>query len=201
MLKTISSLIAASLLLFSCNQSKESEGKPEAVTKTADTPSLQIPAGTELWAEQVESQTDMLQPADWSDADWNATYKQVDKEKIFNTILDGIKSGKLTAYDYFHDTVSYSVKEIESMLHYKEEIEVEDEEAGKVEKKTREGDITSKEIAAIKVKEKWFFDKQNFKMYKEVTDLAFFVNSYTGDGLVRGIKPLFYVNLNAKPNS
>jgi hypothetical protein len=151
----------------------------------------ELPEGMVLWAEQVESQTDMIKPPDWTETDWNATYKGIDKEKIFNSIKEGVLSGKLQAYDYFFDTIMYTRDQMEhQVFSWTDTIYSENGD-----KKTVKNTLVPKDISTIKVKEKWFFDPKTYKMYKEVTDMAFFVNVYSEDGLVRGIQPLFYVRL------
>lgn len=187
MKRTFLVLVCAFAALSSCKEETKSEStvKSDTVsapkTKTAD---LVIPEGMEVWAEQVESQTDMLQPNDWPDEDWKATYKEVQKEKIFTTITDAVLKGELEAYSYLFDTIRYTPEQVKNeILNWNE---------GSDQK------ITVEDISAIKVKEKWFFDPKTYTMYKKVTDMAFFVNSYTSDGFVRGLKALFYVKLGKK---
>lgn len=193
MKKLLYILSAITIFLASC---KEKPAEQAGNNTSPSSSSVTTPPGTELWAEQVESRTDMLKPNDWSDADWNATYKNVNNEKIFNTIKDAVIQGRLQAYDYFIDTVKYTPDQVKNqIINWVDTLYDEDPATGKFVAKTVQNGITSKDISAIKVKEKWFFDPKTYTMYKQVTDIAFFVNSYTGDGFIRGIQPLFYVKL------
>jgi hypothetical protein len=178
----------------SCKQDNNGQDGKDNQDRTTVV-STQIPAGTELWAEQVESQTDMLRPGDWPEEDWNTTYKNVNNEKIFNTIRDYVLNGELQAYNYLFDTVKISPQEIRNMLSVTDTIYGQDENTGEMSVKDVKKGISSKDISSIKVKEKWLFDPKGKKLYKDVTDIAFFVNSYSGDGSIRGQRALFYVKL------
>ena len=162
-------VIAALSILYSC---KHEDRSPTDQTNSNDS------ANKELWAEQLESAANITKPEGWSDQDWNSVTKNVDREKIFNTIVESVLSGKQQAYDYITDS-AITVEQVKSML--------------LADAKTN---ITAGDISLIKVREKWYFDKEKFKLEKQANALSLFVNSYAGDGSVRGYKALFYVKLN-----
>lgn len=194
-------IIAATAVLASCGQEKKPEqgdvpSKTDTVAKI-ESP-IVIPEGTELWAEQVQSTTEISRPTDWEEKDWNDIYRNIDSEKIFNTIKEGVMKGELTAYNYFDESQVYTPKEIDGILNFTSVVETYNQETGELKTKKVERHLGAKDISVVKVKEKWLFDPRSYRMYKKVTDIGFFVNSYTGDSIVRGTRPLFYVKLGNK---
>ena len=198
----LSLIIISVLTIASCGNKSEEKNEPESTSpQPASAPAVVIPAGTELWAEQVQSTTEISRPTDWEEKDWNEIYRNINSEKIFNTIKDAVMKGELVAYNYFDTAQKYTSKEIDEMLNFTSVTEKFNEETGNLDQTKHEHHLSAKDIAAVKVKEKWVFDPKSYNMYKIVTDMGFFVNSYTSDSLVRGTRPLFYVKLGKTPNS
>jgi hypothetical protein len=195
--------ISAAVILFSCNEKPSEENTTAAAKDTASkssTLAVNVPEGTELWAEQVQSTTEISRPTDWEEKDWNDIYKNIDKERIFNSIKEGVMKGELKAYNYFDESQVYTPKDIDGILNFTSVIENYNQETGELKTRNVEQHLAAKDISVVKVKEKWLYDPKSYTMYKVVTDIGFFVNSYTGDSIVRGTKPLFYVKLgNAAP--
>lgn len=146
-------------LLAACNQGSKTN------------PSFD-PANGEIWAEQVESNTSIMKPDSWADEDWKKVNKNVDKEKIFNSIVDEVISGKQKAYDFFTDS-AYTVDEVKARLE----------------------NIKASSISAIRTREAWDFDKEKFMLNKQVKSICFFVPKIGEDGEYMGDKALFYVKL------
>jgi hypothetical protein len=187
----------AASIISSCGNKAEEHAPADdrKENSTAASPAIEIPPATQLWAEQVQSTTEISRPTDWEEKDWNEIYKNIDREKIFNTIKDAVMKGELVAYNYFDESQVYTPDDIDAMLNFTSNSETYNPETGELKTRTVEQHLTSKDIAVVKVKEKWLFDPKTYNMYKIVTDLGFFVNSYTSDSLVRGTRPLFYVKL------
>jgi len=151
----------------------------------------------ELWAEQVESNTDIKKPEGWTDADWSVMNKGVDKEKIFNSIVEQVLAGKLKAYNYItDDSLGYSVEQVKSMINRTDSITSEDPVTGHKNISVQTVEVGADDIAQVRMKEKWLFDKDNMHLEKKVMSIAFFKSVFGEDGTVKGITPLFYVKLN-----
>src|SRR3990172_4488337 len=58
-----------------------------------------------VWAELVESKTVLIKPDSWEDEYWSSVNKNMDKNKLFSTIVDAVLSGKKQAYDLFTDSL------------------------------------------------------------------------------------------------
>ncbi len=127
----------------------------------------------EIWVEQVESNTSIMKPDSWADEDWKKVNKNVNKEKIFNTIVDAVMSGKQKAYDFFTDSV-YTVDEVKARL----------------------STINAENISAIRTREIWNFDKETFTLKKQVKSICLFVPKISEEDEYIGDKALFYVKLN-----
>ena len=167
MKKLIYSFLAISLiwLLSACNQENKSlENKP--ITSVGST-------NKDVWAEQLESNTSIMRPEGWADEDWKAVNKNVDQQKIFNTIADAVTSGNQKAYDFFTDSV-FTVDQAKERLQ----------------------NIKPENISAIRTRESWNFDKENFKLEKQVTRICLFTPKLGDNGEYMGDKALFYVKLN-----
>lgn len=201
-LLSFSFVVCFAFILASCgDDTPGNSGAAKDQLVLPQNPPVEIPPGTVVWAEQVQSTTEISRPGDWDEKDWNEMYRNIDREQIFNTIKDAVMKGELVAYNYFDDSTIYTPKDIEQILNYTTVIETFNEETGQLDQRTVEHHLGPKDISVIKVKEKWLFDPKTYHLHKVVTDLGFFVNSYTSDSLVRGTKPLFYVKLGKKPGA
>ncbi|MBA3706967.1 MAG: hypothetical protein H0W84_14020 [Bacteroidetes bacterium] len=147
-------------ILFSC--------KPE--NKTGDDKII-TSENQDIWAEQIEANTSLVKPDGWADEDWQAVNKNVDQQKIFNTIADAVISGEQTAYDFFTDS-TYTLEEAKARLE------------------------NIKSISSVRTRETWNFDKKKFKLEKKVTRICLFIPKLNEAGEYLGDKALFYVKSN-----
>lgn len=173
------SLIAISLvwLLTCCNQ--ESGTVKNKGEESFD------PAKKEVWAEEIQSTTAMIQPVDYEDEYWKSINKNVNHEQIFNTIVNTVISGKLKAYDIVSDA-QIPVEEVESSL-TQQDISDPDN--------ILETKLGGTDISTIRMREKWVFDKESLKLEKQVKRIDLLYAKYNKDGEYIGDRPLFYVNL------
>lgn len=137
-------------------------------------------AKNEVWAEQIQSTSAMIQPFDYDDAYWKSLNKNVNRTQIFNTIVDAVLSGKLQAYDIVTNA-PLSISKVKSAL-------------------VRLGDtpklVTKNDISKIRMNEKWVFDKKTFKLTKHITRIDLLITQMDDAGEITGNdKPLFYVKL------
>lgn len=135
---------------------------------------------SDVWAEQVQSTSPMIQPVDYDDEYWKSINKGVNRNLIFNTIVDAVLSGKLQAYDIVSNT-PLSITQVKSSL-------------------VRLGDtpklITKSDISKIRMNEKWLFDKKSYKLTKQVTRVDLLITQVDDAGEITGNdKPLFFVKL------
>lgn len=138
----------------------------------------------EMWAELVESKTILIKPESWEDEYWNSVNKKMDNHKIFNTIVDAVLSGKKQAYNLFTDSI-LTIDEVKELVN-KNDAPVNEN----AEKK-----ITADDLSMIRMREKWIFDKEKFKLEKQVTRIDLLFKKMDENGQYIGDKPLFYVNL------
>ena len=155
--------ISIVLIVSSCKQ----ESKP-GETNTAETSGSTT---QDVWAGQIEANSSFVKPDGWADEDWKAVNKNVDQQKIFNTIAEAVSGGQQKAYDFFTDSV-YSL----------------DEAKGRLE--------NIKSISSLRTRETWNFDKAKFKLEKQVTRICLFTPKLDENGEYMGDKALFYVKLN-----
>lgn len=154
--------ISLTAILLSCKQENNS-----AENKSAST------SDQNVWAEQIEANTSLVKPEGWAEEDWKAVNKNVDHQKIFNTLAEAVTSGKQKAYDFFTDSL-YTTEQIKERL----------------------STITAANISAIRTRETWSFDKENFKLEKKVSRIYLFTQKLDENGEYLGDKALFYVKLN-----
>ena len=141
----------------------------------------------EVWAEQIQSTTNMIKPGDFEDAYWKSLNKNVDQEQIFNTIVGAVRAGKLQAYDLITDS-PLTLSQVEAFLNLKSA-------KGKTKTKTTRK-VTEKDISKVRMSEKWLFDKRKFTLVKQVTRIDLLVKKLDEFGQYYGDdRPLFYVKL------
>ncbi len=133
-----------------------------------------------VWAELVESKTILIKPESWEDDYWNSVNKNMDKNKLFNTMVDAVLSGKKQAYDLFTDSL-LTIEQVKEKL-------ANNGNAGKK--------INAEDLSMIRMREKWFFDDAKFKLEKQVTRIDLLLKKLDETGEYVGDKALFYVNLN-----
>ena len=90
------SIVSIFFFFLSCNQGNKT---------TENNSSLTLDPSKELWAGVVESKTILIKPESWDDEYWAAVYKDMDQNKLFNTIVESVLSGKKQAYDLFTDSL------------------------------------------------------------------------------------------------
>ena len=137
-------------------------------------------AKKEVWAEQIQSTTPMIQPADYDDDYWRSLNKNVNRQQIFNTIVDAVLSGKIQAYNIVTNA-PLSISKVKSAL-------------------VRLGDtpklITKNDISKVRMNEKWIFDKKTYKLTKQITRIDILITQVDERGDITGNDmPLFYVKL------
>ena len=168
-------LISIVWLFTSCNQENSA---------LKDKSNLEVDLSKkEVWAELVESKTPMIKQDGFDDEYWATVSKKVDKQKIFNTIVDAVLSGKKQAYDILTDSV-LKIDEVVAILSQSKNT---NPEAKK---------ISAENLSMIRIREKWFFDTEKFKLEKQVTRIDLLLKNVSQEtGEYIGDKPLFYVNL------
>jgi len=170
-------------VLFSCFAISLGWGLPSCKqeNKATEIKTVTAPDSTKTqWAELVESKTVMIKPESWEDDYWNSVNKNMDKNKLFNTIVDAVLSGKKQAYDLFTDSL-LTIDQVKEKL-------IDNSNAGKK--------IDAEDLSMIRMREKWVFDNAKFKLEKEVTRIDLLLKKLDETGQYIGDKPLFYVNLN-----
>lgn len=183
--------LAAIFMVAACgNETKPTDAttEPTAAATTAD---------GELWGEHVRSQAEIIKPEDWDSSDWARVNKFVDQQKIASTIMDAVMSGKQKAFDPFDENVEISVETLNSKMHQKDTLLIEDPaKPGVFEQKIVEREFSNESITNIRFIEDWYFDKVKFKLTKKVTGIVLGQSVLNDDGSFKGLKPIILVKLN-----
>jgi len=133
-----------------------------------------------VWAGEVESKTMVIKPEGFQDEYWMSVNKNVDYDKIFNTIVDAVLKGKKQAFDIITDRV-LTLNEVKEIMGL----------SGEESEKT-----TSKDLSAIRMRESWAFNENDFSVEKKVKRIDLLlkkIDPTTGEYL--GDKALFYIKL------
>lgn len=160
--------------------------KPENNTEKNNSLPATDSTQKELWAEEVESKTILVKPEGWEEEYWKSINKNMNSELLFNTIVDAVLSGKKKAYDLLTDSV-LSVDEVKTIVaakHDKTAVEP-----------GIEPKVTAPDLSMIRMREKWFFDTEKFRLEKKVTRIDLTYKKLDESGAYIGDKPLFYVYL------
>ncbi len=158
--------------------------KPETKSDAASSSDEQIDTTKkELWAGLVESNTSLVMPEGWDEEYWKSVNKNTNINKLFNTVVDAVLSGKKQAYDIFTDSV-LTVQQVAAMVG----------RSGNAAEGVSEK-VGADDLSLIRMREKWVFDKEKFKLEKQVTRIDLVYKKLDESGEIIGNKPLFYVNL------
>jgi hypothetical protein len=159
--------------------------KPETKSDAANASDEQIDTTKkELWAGLVESNTSLVMPEGWDEEYWKSVNKNTNINKLFNTVVDAVLSGKKQAYDIFTDSV-LTVQQVAEMVG----------KSGNTAEGASEKKVNADDLSLIRMREKWVFDKEKFKLEKQVTRIDLVYKKLDENGEIIGNKPLFYVNL------
>lgn len=139
----------------------------------------------ELWAELVETNTMLVKPEGWDDEYWKSVHKNINNGRLFKTIVDAVISGRKKAYDIFTDSV-LTTDEVKEMVRLDKTTN----------KDTQPVAVGPDDLSLIRMREKWIFDKENFKLEKQVSRIDLIYKKLNENGEYIGDKPLFYVYLN-----
>ena len=132
-----------------------------------------------VWAGEVESKTMVIKPEGFQDEYWMSVNKNVDYDKIFYTVVEAVLKGKKQAYDIISDKL-LSVDIVKTIMDGDEV----------------DGKVTSKDLSALRMRESWNFDENNFTLEKKVNRIDLLlkkIDPTTGEYL--GDRALFYVKL------
>lgn len=140
----------------------------------------------EVWAEVVESKTILVKPEGWDEEYWKSVNKNMDSDQLFTTITNAVLSGKKKAYDIFTDSL-LTVDELKTI--------VTTEKDTITNANPREQKISARDLSMLRMREKWVFDKEKFRLEKQVTRIDLIYKKLDENGEYIGDKPLFYVNL------
>ena len=170
-LKFIFALISATIAFSACTNGYKVETKP--------------PENSDVWAEVIESKTNFVKPEGWDDDYWNSVNQGINKEALFNTIVNEVLSGKKNAYNIFTDSL-LTIDEVKEIVKTAPQDTV---------NKYNESKVGPTDLSLIRMREKWTFDKENFRLEKKVTRIDLTYKKLDLSGEYVGDKALFYVNL------
>jgi len=167
-MKTISLLTITSMIVFltGCCPDNKNKNALSGISEKAFT-SGQF----EVIADTITYDVIIKNPVK-EDAWTESCLKHLKRDRLIDVILEKVKEGTLTAYDY--ETLRpLSWMQIDSM---------------------KEANNNKMVVGKIQFKELWAFDKDSMRMYKKVHSAIFGYETYNDDGEVRSYKALFRIN-------
>lgn len=172
-------LISSFILLNSC--ASDNKTNTESVTNNNTTTTT----NSNVWAELVESKTIFVKPEGWDDEYWNSVNKNLNKDALFNTIVEAVLSGERKAYDIFTDSL-LTVDEVKELVKTNANDSI---------NQYNEAKVGPSDLSLVRMRESWSFDKEKFKLEKTVSRIDLVYKKLDLSGEYVGDKPLFYVNL------
>jgi gliding motility associated protien GldN len=124
-------------------------------------------------------------------------------QRFINILLQGIKSGQITAFDANVDdrfTTPLTFKQIaENVVDKPHSVQIPDMEKdpdgskGYMKDTTIQAEFNPDDIERYQIKEEWVFDKQSSRLQVRILGIAPEKTVKNADGSVRGILPIFWV--------
>lgn len=172
-------LMSNLVLLNSCSTDNKTN------TESGTNNSTESTSNSNVWAELVESKTIFVKPEGWDDEYWNSVNKNLNKDVLFNTIVEAVLSGERKAYDIFTDSL-LTVDEIKELVKINANDSI---------NQYNEAKVGPSDLSLLRMREKWTFDKEKFRLEKKVSRIDLVYKKLNLSGEYVGDKPLFYVNL------
>ena len=119
----------------------------------------------------------VIKNRDSSDTWQKKWLETLDREAFVDFLFEAVYSGRLQPYDYFTDE-SMSVKEIRNL--------------------EKSEPFDRSRVGKLQFEERWYFDKEQLSLVKEVYAVMLAYEVYRKDGTFRGYKPAFKVRLREK---
>ena len=154
-------------------------------TESSNNNNTESMVNNDVWAEVVEAKTIFIKPEGWDDEYWNSVNKNLNKDALFNTIVEAVLSGKRKAYDIFTDSL-LTINEVKELVQTNASDSV---------NQYNEVKIGANDLSLVRMREKWTFDKEKFRLEKKVIRIDLVYKKLDTSGEYIGDKPLFYVNL------
>ncbi len=161
----------------------------------SNTSSSTVSGNQEVLADQIECDVKTIKPDDWADEDWNDAVKNIDRKKIFTSVVEAVLSGKQKAYNYVSNE-EYTIDQLKKMMSGVDTVYKENPSTGEMTPEARKWEVGPDQITFLKVREKWLFDAEAFKLTTVPVQMIICKNVYGADSTLKGQTALFYVKLN-----
>ncbi len=152
---------------------------------------------TVLWGENILSKSILDRDTmAWDEKEWNDTYKY-DKEKIFSSVVNAVRTGKLKAYNSANEEMS--IENFNSCISiWDSTYQVEDpKNPGTMISSPLHRIVTGQDLVEMRMNEKMEFDTISCTLNKKVSFIRFLEYKYSVDGGENlGLRFLFDVKLN-----
>lgn len=169
--------MVAALLMSGCNQppQKDSEVTPRIMY---DVPIVNHSDDAEWYRNNIEGSR---------------------RENFLRHILDAVKERRVEVYDFFtHEKLASG--SVDRILERTDTLTVQRSKPPYEYYDTIVHiALDMKDIHKMRFVEAWQMDEQSLQMVKVVKGLVPMVASYTGDGMLRGYRPVFYISLDGLP--
>lgn len=123
----------------------------------------------------------------------------IDKEELRDFVFDliqKVKIGELKAFSSVDPTLELTSEELDNIWLKRDTIFDYNPETGVTTSIPYEDKFEIEQITHLRFNEKWFYDEENEKMYKEVVAVCPMIMSFSPQGEYRGKVPLFWIPLN-----
>lgn len=132
---------------------------------------------------------------DLSTEEYSPDWVPVEKRaELVRTIIENVKSGKNEVFEFFPgELIPMSKKDLDYLFYHKDSLYI--EEGATMRLVVTEEEFGPEGIVYLKFKEELYFDKENFKFSKRITQVAPMEKVYNEDGTIRGYRGLFWVKL------
>ncbi len=166
-------IISLSVTMFSCNNGNSLSSKRPLYPKTGNYFKTAKPHESLIIADPIIYDVVVKNP-DTADVWTTFCLKNTDIDAISKAILNAVYQKRLTPYYYRSDDSILPIDSIKSM----------------------EQRFGTKDIGKMQFNEKWFFNEDSLKLYKEVVSITFGYELKNDLGEVYGYRPAFKVYLN-----
>ncbi len=127
--------------------------------------------------------------------DDNEDYQRIgghNDKGLINKIIHGVQEGSIPAYDYYEKT-KLNPEQIKAMFYPTDTIYVMDPETYEEKVKVVKNEMDLTKVTKFRIKQDWYFDEKNIKMYSNIKAIAPVRTVYDDSGNYRGDLPLFWV--------
>jgi len=123
-------------------------------------------------------------------------FGSINNDLLIDEIFKAVYEGKVQAYDYLDNPMT--IEEIQWIESHVDTVVVENFETGILDTMIVEEALNKADVVKVFISEDWFFDKESFKLTKDVHNLTLTTLKFDLEGNEIGYEVLFKVYFNGK---